>query len=157
MVHEKVQISHKKGDHYGGIRESYNALTNWLRDTRTLASPSIVIILVGNKKDLDAEREVTFRERADFHKKMVRKEVGYRDVCSFFLELSVMTEENIEGTYLKFAQSILAKIESGDLDPKMMGYGLQCSNAALHRFQRQQARTEKKSVTATNLLASFAE
>ena len=43
-------------------RESFNALSNWLTDARTLASPSIVILLVGNKKDLEDEREVTFLE-----------------------------------------------------------------------------------------------
>ena len=47
-------------------RETYNALTNWLTDARTLASPNIVIILVGNKKDLEAEREVTFLEASRF-------------------------------------------------------------------------------------------
>ena len=43
-------------------RESFNSLANWLTDARTLASPSIVILLVGNKKDLEEEREVTFLE-----------------------------------------------------------------------------------------------
>ena len=47
-------------------RETYNALANWLTDARTLASPNIVIILVGNKKDLDSEREVTFMEASRF-------------------------------------------------------------------------------------------
>jgi len=47
-------------------RETFNALTNWLVDARSLASPNIVIILVGNKKDLDAEREVTFLEASRF-------------------------------------------------------------------------------------------
>ncbi|XP_073405353.1 ras-related protein Rab-4B isoform X3 [Dendrobates tinctorius] len=47
-------------------RESYNSLTNWLADARTLASPNIIIILCGNKKDLDAEREVTFLEASRF-------------------------------------------------------------------------------------------
>ena len=47
-------------------RETFNSLTNWLVDARTLASPSIVIILVGNKKDLDADREVTFLEASRF-------------------------------------------------------------------------------------------
>ena len=47
-------------------RETYNALTNWLTDARTLASPNIVIVLVGNKKDLDADREVTFMEASRF-------------------------------------------------------------------------------------------
>ena len=43
-------------------RESFNNLANWLTDARTLASPAIVIVLVGNKKDLEDEREVTFLE-----------------------------------------------------------------------------------------------
>ena len=47
-------------------RETFNSLTNWLVDARSLASPNIVIILVGNKKDLDAEREVTFLEASRF-------------------------------------------------------------------------------------------
>ena len=47
-------------------RESFNALTNWLTDARTLASPSIVILLVGNKKDLEEERQVTFLEASRF-------------------------------------------------------------------------------------------
>lgn len=47
-------------------RETYNALSNWLTDARTLASPNIVIILCGNKKDLDADREVTFLEASRF-------------------------------------------------------------------------------------------
>lgn len=47
-------------------RETYNALANWLTDARTLASPNIVIVLVGNKKDLDADREVTFMEASRF-------------------------------------------------------------------------------------------
>lgn len=47
-------------------RETYNNLTSWLTDARTLASPNIVIILLGNKKDLDADREVTFLEASRF-------------------------------------------------------------------------------------------
>lgn len=41
-------------------------MTNWLTDARTLASPNIVIVLVGNKKDLEQEREVTFLEASRF-------------------------------------------------------------------------------------------
>ncbi|EDL11754.1 RAB4A, member RAS oncogene family, isoform CRA_a, partial [Mus musculus] len=47
-------------------RETYNALTNWLTDARMLASQNIVLILCGNKKDLDADREVTFLEASRF-------------------------------------------------------------------------------------------
>ena len=37
-------------------------MANWLTDARTLASPAIVILMVGNKTDLEEEREVTFLE-----------------------------------------------------------------------------------------------
>ena len=47
-------------------RETYTELSNWLTDARQLASPDIVILLVGNKKDLEADREVTFLEASCF-------------------------------------------------------------------------------------------
>lgn len=49
-------------------RNSFNALHNWLKDARTLASPHIVILLVGNKKDLENDRDVTFLEASHFAK-----------------------------------------------------------------------------------------
>nr|XP_047912638.1 ras-related protein Rab-4B-like [Anser cygnoides] len=84
-------------------RETYNALTNWLTDARTLASPNIVIILCGNKKDLDADREVTFLEASRFA----------QENELMFLETSALTGENVEEAFLKCARTILNKIESG--------------------------------------------
>ncbi|XP_068524463.1 ras-related protein Rab-4B isoform X1 [Anas acuta] len=85
-------------------RETYNALTNWLTDARTLASPNIVIILCGNKKDLDADREVTFLEASRFA----------QENELMFLETSALTGENVEEAFLKCARTILnKKIESG--------------------------------------------
>uniref|UniRef100_A0A670ZRJ2 Ras-related protein Rab-4 n=1 Tax=Pseudonaja textilis TaxID=8673 RepID=A0A670ZRJ2_PSETE len=83
-------------------RETYNALTNWLTDARTLASLNIVIILCGNKKDLDADREVTFLEASRFA----------QENELMFLETSALTGENVEEAFLKCARTILNKIES---------------------------------------------
>ena len=47
-------------------RESYNNVANWLADARSLASPDIVIILVGNKGDLERDRQVTYLEASRF-------------------------------------------------------------------------------------------
>lgn len=47
-------------------RESFNTLSNWLNDARKMASPQIVILLVGNKKDLEEARQVTFLEASTF-------------------------------------------------------------------------------------------
>ncbi|KAK3554084.1 hypothetical protein QTP70_019047, partial [Hemibagrus guttatus] len=84
-------------------RETYNALTNWLTDARMLASQNIVIILCGNKKDLDADREVTFLEASRFA----------QENELMFLETSALTGENVEEAFVQCARKILNKIESG--------------------------------------------
>lgn len=100
-------------------RESYNAITNWLTDVRTLASPNIVIILCGNKKDLDDQRQVTFDEAERFAQE--------HDL--FFLETSAYTNENIFETFQLCARHILHKIESGRIDPLRMYSGIQCNRS----------------------------
>jgi len=109
-------------------RETFNALTNWLTDARTLASPNIIIILVGNKKDLEAEREVTYLEASRFAQE--------NDLM--FLETSAMTGENVEETFLRCSKTILSKIETGELDPERLGSGIQYGDSALRRLNRQQ-------------------
>ncbi|KAH0631484.1 hypothetical protein JD844_005823 [Phrynosoma platyrhinos] len=102
-------------------RETYNALTNWLTDARTLASPNIVIILCGNKKDLDADREVTFLEASRFA----------QENELMFLETSALTGENVEEAFLKCARTILNKIES-----ERMGSGIQYGDASLRQLRQ---------------------
>ena len=94
-------------------RESFNCLTNWLTDARTLASPQIVILMVGNKKDLEDEREVTFLEASRF-----AQENGL-----MFLETSAKTGQSVEEAFLQCSKNILAKIETGELDPERIGSG----------------------------------
>lgn len=106
-------------------RETYNALTNWLTDARMLASQSIVIILCGNKRDLDAEREVTFLEASRFA----------QENELMFLETSALTGENVEEAFVQCARKILNKIESGELDPERMGSGIQYGDAALRQLR----------------------
>lgn len=58
-------------------RDSFNALTNWLNDARTLASPNIVILLVGNKKDLEEARDITFLEASTFAQENGKSQIMY--------------------------------------------------------------------------------
>ena len=61
-----------------------------------------------------------------------------------FMEGSALTGENIEEAFLKCAKSILAKIETGELDPERVGSGIQYGDAMLRRLnQRQQPRASK--------------
>jgi len=104
-------------------RETFNTLANWLSDARTLASPAIVILLVGNKKDLEEEREVTFMEASRFA----------QDNGLVFLETSAKTGESVEEAFLKCSKNILAKIETGELDPERIGSGIQYGESLLRR------------------------
>ncbi|KRX89124.1 Ras-related protein Rab-4B [Trichinella pseudospiralis] len=92
-------------------RQSFNAIAQWLSDARSLASPQIIVILIGNKKDLEDRREVTFMEASQF-----AQENGM-----LFLETSALTGENIEETFLRCARSILTKIESAVVGEPIVG------------------------------------
>nr|CAD7405822.1 unnamed protein product [Timema cristinae]CAD7432570.1 unnamed protein product [Timema monikensis] len=113
-------------------RESFNALSNWLSDARTLASPNIIILLVGNKKDLDATREVTFLEASRFA----------QENELMFLETSAKTGENVEEAFLKCSKTILAKIETGELDPERIGSGIQYGDTSTRRLHRESNRRQ---------------
>ncbi|XP_068923963.1 ras-related protein Rab-4A-like [Petaurus breviceps papuanus] len=115
--------------------KTYNALINWLTEARMLASQNIVIILCGNKKDLDTDREITFLEASR----------SAQENELMFLETSTLTGENVEEAFVQCARKILNKIESGELDPERMCSGIQYGDAALrqlrspHRAQAQSA------------------
>jgi acyl-CoA synthetase (AMP-forming)/AMP-acid ligase II len=54
-------------------RHSFTHLTTWLSDSRNFTAPTTVYMLIGNKKDLEAEREVTYEEAAAFAKEHGRQ------------------------------------------------------------------------------------
>lgn len=113
-------------------RDSFNSLPDWLNDARSLASPNIVILLVGNKKDLDAEREVTFLEASQFAQE---NELMY-------LETSAKSGENVEESFLKCSKTILAKIQTGELDPERIGSGIQYGDSASRRLKQEKNRRQ---------------
>ncbi|KAA0187312.1 Ras protein Rab 4A [Fasciolopsis buskii] len=97
-------------------RESFNALSNWLNDARQLASPEIVVILVGNKKDLqDTDGQVTNWEANAFAQE--------NDLQ--FIETSALTGDNVDEAFQQCVRTILEKIKCGDLDPDRLCYGRQ--------------------------------
>ena len=101
-------------------RDTFQHLESWLSDARQHANPEMAIILVGNKADLDAKRQVTREEGEAF-----AKEHGMA-----FLETSAKMGQNVEDAFLNTAASILGKIRSGQLDVSSDSSGIKLGPVA---------------------------
>merc|ERR1711971_397523 len=82
-------------------RDSFNSVSTWLSDAKSLASQNIVIILCGNKSDLESERQVTTAEAEQF-----ASENGM-----YFTETSAKSGENVEDSFLSCTQQVIDKVE----------------------------------------------
>lgn len=96
-------------------RSTYNHLSSWLTDTRNLTNPSTVIYLIGNKCDLEAQRDVTYEEAKQF-----ADENGL-----MFIEASAKTGEKVEDAFMDTAQKIYESIQDGRLDLNAAESGVQ--------------------------------
>lgn len=87
-------------------RETFNHLLNWLEDARQHSSSNMVIMLIGNKCDLEARREVRREEGENFA----------REHGLVFMETSAKTAENVEEAFINTAKEIYDKIQEGVFD-----------------------------------------
>lgn len=105
-------------------RASFTSLSSWLADARSLASPDLIVILVGNKVDLEEDlRQVDELEASNWAK---------QHDC-LFLETSSWTGESVSTPFLLLTRSILLSIESGRIDPNRKGSGISYGERALKR------------------------
>jgi len=87
-------------------RETFEHVTGWLEDCIKYSSASIVIMLIGNKSDLDPQRQVTRQEGEEFAKKH----------NLFFLETSAKSAENVDEAFIRTAKDIYSRHEKGEAD-----------------------------------------
>ena len=73
-------------------KDSFTDLDLWLKELKLYNSPDTNLILVGNKKDLDEQREVTYEEGKKF-----ADDFGFID----FFETSAKTGENIKNMFIR--------------------------------------------------------
>jgi len=100
-------------------RDTFQHLGRWLEEAKQHAHESMVILLIGNKNDLEHRRAVTTAEGqafADQHGLL-------------FLETSAKTAYNVEDAFLKTAEEIHSKILSGDIDVSNESHGIKVGMA----------------------------
>lgn len=95
-------------------RETFNHLTRWLEEARQNANSNMVIMLIGNKADLEHRRAVSFEEGKKFAD----------DNGLIFLETSAKTAKNVEEAFCNTAAKIYQNIESGALDVTNEAHGI---------------------------------
>lgn len=84
-------------------RSTFNHLSSWLTDARNLTNPNTVIVLIGNKADLEDQRDVTYDEAKLF--------AGQNGLL--FLETSAKTGDNVEESFLSTARTIYQHVQVG--------------------------------------------
>ena len=89
-------------------KDTFNNVKKWLNELKENASKDIIIILIGNKVDLEEKREVAKDEGQEF-----ADQNGL-----MFLETSAKTAQNILEAFNISARSILSNIKKNEMKPK---------------------------------------
>ena len=88
-------------------KDSFNHINKWLNEVKANGSKDIFCILIGNKKDLEDQRQVKYEEG----KKLAE------DNNLLFLETSAKTAENVQEAFTISTEKILEQIQKTGIDP----------------------------------------
>jgi Ras-related protein Rab-2A len=102
-------------------RDSFNHVSRWLNEAREYANPNMVIMLIGNKCDLE-RREVSYEEGANFA----------RENGLIFQETSAKTAQNVEKAFFSTAQKINENIQTGAYDLNNEAHGIKLGMPQLY-------------------------
>uniref|UniRef100_A0A5K3F6T6 Ras-related protein Rab-14 n=1 Tax=Mesocestoides corti TaxID=53468 RepID=A0A5K3F6T6_MESCO len=100
-------------------RSTFHHIQNWLSDARKLTSANTVIIMIGNKSDLEEQRDVSYEDG-----KTLADENGL-----MFLECSAKSGDNVEAAFLDTAKKIYQNVQEGSIDLNHAGGGVLGKNA----------------------------
>lgn len=84
---------------------SFEDLSNWLHDLQQLCNPNAFILLVGNKSDLEEQRQVGVQQAKDFADQH-RLE---------YLETSALSGQNISESFTRLAYGIANRVANGQI------------------------------------------
>ena len=99
-------------------RSSFENLQKWIEEMKENAYSKMTTILIGNKVDLENERQVSFEEGQSF-----AKEHGL-----MFFETSAKASTNVEKAFLNITQTIYSNLENGEYNIHKESIGIKPGN-----------------------------
>ncbi|CAJ1991747.1 Rheb / Ras-related protein RAB2B [Leishmania donovani] len=91
-------------------RDTFTHLQSWLEDAKANANTALVIMLIGNKCDLESKRQVSREEGEAFAR------------CNglMFMETSAKTSQNVDDAFLQTAALIYDNVQLGMIDASVV-------------------------------------
>ncbi|CAD8048183.1 unnamed protein product [Paramecium sonneborni] len=102
-------------------RQSFENVQKWYNEIQGYACDKIEMVIVGNKIDLEERREVSSEEAKKFAQKFKFD----------YFETSAKTGENVDNVFESMANKVLAKIQSGEIDPTQEIYGIKIGSIGI--------------------------
>ena len=87
-------------------KESFNHVESWISECKKIAPETVLLVLIGNKNDLNESREVSYEEGLKFAEKNKM----------LFFETSAKNGVNIENIFKKSVENISNNIKEGKYD-----------------------------------------
>ena len=87
-------------------RSTFDNIKSWVEDCKRLSPKTVLLILVGNKIDLEDKREVTYDEGSIYAQKN----------GMIFFECSAKTGKNVDDIFTQSTKEIAKRIKSGFYD-----------------------------------------
>lgn len=110
-------------------RATFSHIGSWLADARSNTNPHTVMILIGNKSDLNDNREVSYEEAAKFAE----------ENNLLFLECSAKDGNNVQQAFMNTARKIHEQVMCGILSPTDPDSGVQLHTATLPNVAQQKS------------------